>query len=57
MRFMALLKFDESLPGGPPPPALFQAMGEYAAGGRPKWHPGRPGRPAAERRGSHRVAG
>ena len=33
MRFMALLKFDESLPGGPPPPALFQAMGEYAAEG------------------------
>ena len=33
MRFMAMLKFDESLPGGPPPPELFQAMGEYAAEG------------------------
>jgi hypothetical protein len=30
---MAMLKFDESLPVGPPPPELSQAMGEYAAEG------------------------
>lgn len=33
MRYMAMLKFDESLPVGPPPPELGQAMGEYAAEG------------------------
>ena len=33
MRFMAMLKFDESLPAGAPPPALFEAMAEYAAEG------------------------
>jgi hypothetical protein len=33
MRFMEMLKFDESLPAGPPPPALFEAMAEYAAEG------------------------
>jgi hypothetical protein len=31
MRFMTMVKFDESLPMGPPPPALFEAMGEFAA--------------------------
>jgi len=33
MRFMAMLKFDEFLPSGPSPPALFEAMAEYAAEG------------------------
>ena len=33
MRFMTMVKFDESLPMGPPPPALFEAMGEFAAEG------------------------
>lgn len=33
MRFMTMVKFDESLPTGPPPPGLFQAMGEFAAEG------------------------
>jgi hypothetical protein len=33
MRFMAMLKFDESLPAGPPPRALFEAMAEYATEG------------------------
>jgi hypothetical protein len=33
MRFMTMVKFDESLPAGPPPPELFQAMGEFAAEG------------------------
>ena len=33
MRFMAMVKFDESLPMGPPAPALFEAMGEFAAEG------------------------
>jgi hypothetical protein len=33
MRFMAMPKFDESLPAGPPPPALFAAMAEYATEG------------------------
>jgi hypothetical protein len=33
MRFMAMLKFDESLPAGPPPRALFEAMADYAAEG------------------------
>jgi hypothetical protein len=33
VRFMEMLKFDESLPAGPPPPALFEAMAEYAAEG------------------------
>ena len=33
MRFMTMVKFDESLPMGPPAPALFEAMGEFAAEG------------------------
>ena len=33
MRFMTMVKFDESLPVGPPPPEVFQAMGEFAAEG------------------------
>ena len=33
MRFMEMVKFDESLPAGPPPQALFEAMAEYAAEG------------------------
>ena len=33
MRFMTMVKFDESLPMGPPSPALFEAMGEFAAEG------------------------
>ena len=33
MRFMTMVKFDESLPMGPPPPALFEAMGKFAAEG------------------------
>jgi hypothetical protein len=33
MRFMTMVKFDESLPMGPPPPALFEVMGEFAAEG------------------------
>ena len=33
MRFMSLIKFDESLPFGPPPPALFEAMGAFAQEG------------------------
>jgi hypothetical protein len=33
MRFMTMVKFDESLPAGPPPAELFQAMGEFAAEG------------------------
>jgi hypothetical protein len=33
MRYMAMLKFDESLPVGPPPPELVQAMADYAVEG------------------------
>ena len=33
MRFMTLLKFDESRPFGPPPPELHQAMGSYVEEG------------------------
>jgi len=33
MRFMTMVRFDESLPMGPPQPALFEAMGEFAAEG------------------------
>ena len=33
MRFMSMIKFDESLPFGPPPPALFEAMGAFALEG------------------------
>jgi hypothetical protein len=33
MRFMEMLKFDEALPVGPPPPALIEAMAEYAREG------------------------
>jgi hypothetical protein len=33
MRFMTMVKFDESLPMGPPPQELVQAMGEFAAEG------------------------
>jgi hypothetical protein len=33
MRFMTMVKFDESLPAGPPPAELVQAMGEFAAEG------------------------
>ena len=33
MRFMTFIKFDESMPCGPPPPALFEAMGQYAIEG------------------------
>jgi hypothetical protein len=33
MRFMTMVKFDESLPMGSPSPALFEAMGEFAAEG------------------------
>ena len=33
MRFMTMVKFDESLPMGPPTPELIQAMGEFAAEG------------------------
>ncbi len=33
MKFLAMLKFDESRPIGPPPPALFEAMGAYAEEG------------------------
>ena len=33
MRYMAMLKFDESLPVGPPPPELIQAMADYAVEG------------------------
>jgi hypothetical protein len=28
MRFMTMIKMDESMPAGPPPPALFAAIGE-----------------------------
>jgi len=28
MRFMMMVKMDESMPAGPPPPALFAAIGE-----------------------------
>jgi hypothetical protein len=31
MRFMTMVNFDESLPMGTPPPALFAVMGELAA--------------------------
>ena len=27
MRFMTMIKSDESMPWGPPPPALYEAMG------------------------------
>jgi hypothetical protein len=33
MRFMTMVKFDESLPAGPPPPAVAEAMAEFAAEG------------------------
>jgi hypothetical protein len=33
MRFHDDGEVDESLPAGPPPPAVFQAMGEFAADG------------------------
>jgi hypothetical protein len=33
MRFMTMVRFDESSPIAPPPPELFQAMGEFAAEG------------------------
>jgi hypothetical protein len=33
MRFMTMVRFDESMPAGQPPPELFQAMGEFAAEG------------------------
>jgi hypothetical protein len=33
MRFHDAGEIDESLPAGPPPPALFQAMGEFGADG------------------------
>jgi hypothetical protein len=33
VRFMTMVKFDESLPTGPPPAELFQAIGEFAAEG------------------------
>ena len=33
MRFMTMVKFDESMPAGPPTPELFQAMGEFSAEG------------------------
>ena len=33
MRFITLLRFDESMPFGPAPPALFEAMAEYGKEG------------------------
>jgi hypothetical protein len=33
MRFMTMVRFDESMPAGPPTPELFQAMGELSAEG------------------------
>ena len=33
MRFMTMIKSDESMPWGPPPPALFKAMAAYAQEG------------------------
>jgi hypothetical protein len=33
MRFMSMIKSDESMPFGPPPPALYEAMAEYAKEG------------------------
>jgi hypothetical protein len=30
MRFLTMVKMDESMPAGPPPPALFAAMDELA---------------------------
>ena len=33
MRFMAMVKFDENADLGAPPPALFQAMDEFAQEG------------------------
>lgn len=33
MRFMTMIKSDESNPWGPPPPALFEAMGAFAQEG------------------------
>lgn len=33
MRFMSMLKFDESRPFGPPPPELFAAMAAYTEEG------------------------
>ena len=33
MRFMSLIKSDEGMPWGPPPPALYEAMGAFAQEG------------------------
>ena len=33
MRFMSLIKSDEAMPWGPPPPALYEAMGAFAQEG------------------------
>ncbi len=33
MRFMSMIKFDESMPYGPPPAALFEAMAAFAQEG------------------------
>ena len=33
MRFMTMIKSDESMPWGPPPPALWQAMAAFAQEG------------------------
>ena len=33
MRFMSMIKSDESMPWGPPPPALYEAMGQFAKEG------------------------
>ena len=56
MRFMTMVKFDESLPAGPPPPAVFEAMGRVRRRGRSKRHAGRSGWLAAKRGRRDRVA-
>ena len=33
MRFMSMIKSDEAMPWGPPPPALYEAMGAFAQEG------------------------
>jgi hypothetical protein len=33
MRFMTMIKFDESMPWGPAAPALYEAMGQFAKEG------------------------
>jgi hypothetical protein len=57
MRFMTMVKFDESLPAGPPSPELFRAMGEFAAEGARNGTLVDQGVLAAKRGGRNRVVG